>query len=108
MALSNDRGVGLLILGDTLLSASALHYTQEDLDDGPRKEQRHAQELKPRNLVALNVDYRQMGVAGINSWGATPLPQYTLPYGEYRVGFVLRPFGPGSPPPWELARTRVR
>ncbi|MGW8268521.1 MAG: beta-galactosidase small subunit-related protein, partial [Longimicrobiales bacterium] len=108
MALSNDRGVGLLITGDTLLSASALHYTQEDLDEGPRKNQRHAGEMKPRNLVAVNVDYRQMGVAGINSWGALPLPRYTLPYDEYTVRFVLRPFGPEGPPPWELARTRVR
>ena len=108
MALRNDQGVGLLVLGDTLLSTSALHYTQEDLDEGPQKRQRHAGDLRAGRLVALNVDYRQMGVAGINSWGALPLPQYTLPYGEYTVRFVLRPFGPGSPPPWELARTRIR
>jgi len=108
MALSNDQGVGLMILGDTLLSISALPFAQEDLDEGPLKRQRHAGELRPRDLVALNVDYRQMGVAGINSWGATPLPRYTLPYGEYRVSFVLRPFGPGGPAPVELGRIRPR
>jgi len=108
MALRNDQGVGLLIRGDTLLSASALNYTEEDLDEGPQKSQRHAGELAPRDLVALNVDYRQMGVAGINSWGALPLPQYTLPYGDYSVRFVLTPFGPDGPPPEELARSRVR
>jgi beta-galactosidase len=108
MALRNDQGVGLLVRGDTLLSASALHFTQEDLDEGPQKGQRHAGELRPRDLVALNVDYRQMGVAGIDSWGALPLPQYTLPYGEYAVRFVLKPFGPGDPPPWELARAGFR
>jgi len=106
MALRNDRGVGLMVIGDTLLSASALNYTQEDLDDGPQKGQRHSPELRPRNLVALNVDYRQMGVAGMNSWGALPLEKYRLPYGEYRVGFTLRPFGPDAAPPWVLARTR--
>ncbi len=108
MALVNDRGVGLLVMGDTLLSASALNVTQEDLDEGLQKNQRHAADLVPRNLVALNVDYRQMGVGGNDSWGATALPRYTLPYGEYRVGFVLRPFGPGDGPPWRLARVRYR
>jgi beta-galactosidase len=108
IALRNDDGVGLLVQGDTLLSASALNVAQEDLDEGPQKHQRHAGELVPRNLVALNVDYRQMGVGGINSWGALPLPQYTLPYGEYTVRFLLRPFGPGDLPPWEMARMRVR
>jgi len=106
LALRDDDGVGLLVMGDTLLSASALNYRQEDLDDGPRKDQRHSRELRPRELVALNVDYRQMGVAGINSWGAMPLDEYRLPYGEYRVRLTLRPFGPGGPPPWELARIR--
>ena len=108
MALRNDQGIGLLIRGDTLLSASALNFTEEDLDEGPQKSQRHAGELAPRDLVALNVDYRQMGVAGINSWGALPLPQYTLPYGDYSVRFVLTPFGPDGPPPEELARNRIR
>lgn len=106
MALENDEGVGLLLMGDTLLSASALNYIQEDLDDGPWKAQRHSRELEARDLVALNVDYRQMGVGGINSWGALPLPEYRLPYGEYRVRFTLRPFGPDGPGPAAVARTR--
>jgi beta-galactosidase len=107
LALRDDEGAGLLVVGDTLLSASALNFLQEDLDDGPQKSQRHSPELRPRDLVALNVDYRQMGVAGINSWGAVALPPYQLPYGEYRVRFTLRPFGPGEGVPWELARRRT-
>jgi len=39
LALRNDKGVGLLVLGDTLLSASALNFTQEDPDEGPMKNQ---------------------------------------------------------------------
>ena len=108
LALQNGQGVGLLVTGDTLLSAGALHFTQEDLDDGPRKDQRHSGELDPRDLVALNVDYRQMGVAGINSWGALPLPQYTLPYGPYTVRFTLLPFDASSQDPGGLARVRAR
>jgi beta-galactosidase len=90
------------------LSFSALHFTQEDLDDGEEKNQRHAGELRERTLVAVNVDLRQMGVGGIHSWGITALPEYSLPYGRYRYRFTMRPFSAEDPPVPELARTRVR
>jgi beta-galactosidase len=73
------------------LSFSALHFTQEDLDDGPRKDQRHSGQLTERALVALNVDLMQMGVGGITSWGPTGLPEYSLPYGPYEYTFTMRP-----------------
>ena len=107
LALEDDGGTGLLVTGDTLLSASALHFLQEDLDEGPRKHQRHSGQLRPRNLVELNVDYRQMGVAGINSWGALPLPQYTLPYEPYTVRFSLTPYDASVRDPGELARIHL-
>jgi len=89
------------------LSLSALHFTQEDLDDGPEKDQRHSGELKERDLVELNVDLMQMGVGGINSWGPTALPEYSLPYGGYQYRFTLRPLENESSPT-ELARRRYR
>jgi len=131
-ALEDGSGVGLLFLADggsgpfgvdeevmaddryrpgtewPYLSFSALHYTQGDLDDGPEKDQRHAGELKPRETVFVNVDLRQMGVGGINSWGPTALPEYSLPYGRYDYAFTLRPFDSGGPPPAEQARLRIR
>lgn len=104
MSLRNDRGIGLLVVGDPLLSGSALHYTQEDLDDGAEKDQRHSGELRERDLVALNIDFKQMGVGGINSWGPTALPDYSLPYRAYRYSFTLRPYSSSDGRPWELAR----
>ena len=88
------------------LSFSALHFVQEDLDDGPEKDQRHSGELEERGLVALNVDLRQMGVSGIHSWGTTALPKYSLPYGRYEFRFTMTPFSSTDAPPWELARAR--
>jgi beta-galactosidase len=104
MAISDEAGVGLLVVGDSLLSVSALHYTIGDLDPGPEKAQRHAGDLTPRAETYLNVDYRQMGVGGTNSWGVTALPQYSLPYREYHYRFRLRGIGPEVAAPDELAR----
>lgn len=104
MALSNDEETGLLIVGMPLLSMSALHYTMEDLDPGEQKLQRHAGELTERNLVNVHVDYKQMGVGGINSWGPTALPQYSLDYKEYRYQFRLRPFSTEDGTPGQLSK----
>ena len=104
MSLRNDRGIGLLVVGDPLLSGSALHYTQEDLDDGEEKDQRHSGELRELDLVALNIDFKQMGVGGINSWGPTALPDYSLPYRAYGYSFTLKPYSSSDGRPWELAR----
>jgi beta-galactosidase len=119
MTFRRDRdGLGLMVIaeggeGETMggypyLSMSALHYTQEDLDDGPQKDQRHSGELKERDLVAVNVDFRQMGVGGITSWGPTALPQYSLPYENYSYRFILRPITASDDRPWEFARERYR
>ena len=111
-------GLGLMVMaeggqGETMgeypyLSMSVLHFTQEDLDDGPEKDQRHSGELKERELVAVNVDFRQMGVGGITSWGPTALPEYSLPYEDYTYRFTLRPLSGSDDRPGELARKRYR
>ncbi|MGD8867305.1 MAG: glycoside hydrolase family 2 TIM barrel-domain containing protein [Gemmatimonadales bacterium] len=104
MALSDSAGTGLLVIGMPLLSVSALHFTLDDLDPGERKAQRHAGDLVERDLVNLNIDYKQMGVGGINSWGPTALPRYSLYYDEYAYSFTLRPFSAQDGSPAELAK----
>lgn len=32
-----------------------------------------------------------MGLGCIDSWGAWPLPQYQIPYGDYEFSFILSP-----------------
>jgi beta-galactosidase len=113
-----EDGVGFLIIagggeGESLgdiphLSMSALHYTQEDLDDDEEKDQRHSGQLKERDLVAVNVDLKQMGVGGIHSWGTTALPKYSLDYQNYSYRFVLRPLAGPDDDPRELARVKPR
>jgi len=96
-ALRNARGTGLLVTATgMLLDVTALQYLTEDLDEGEAKRNRHPTDLPVRDLVRLNVDYRQMGVGGITSWGPTALPEYSLPYQEYMYRYQLRGLDPGD------------
>jgi beta-galactosidase len=81
-----------------LLSVSAHHFTVEDFDPGQEKRQRHTFHLRPRDLVTLNLDYKQMGVGGDDSWGARTHPEYMLPVRNYWYAFRLRPFSAAEDP----------
>jgi beta-galactosidase len=97
VAFTNERGVGLMAVGMPLLSTSALHYTVEDLTQESRGSL-HTIDLKKRDFVALNIDYKQRGVGGDDSWGAKPHAQYCLYAKSYTYQFRLRPFGRGEDP----------
>ena len=97
-------GNGLEVMSAVDFSASALPYSLEQLDvaaaEGDTKEKnhngqygvpRHPQELKASGKTFVHVDAVQMGVGGINSWGARPLEQYRIPAAEREFRFVLRP-----------------
>ena len=87
----NIGGNGLEIVAEAPFSASALHYTIESLDEGPRKIQRHSNEVEPADLTNVLIDKAQMGLGCIDSWGALPLPEYRLPYQDYSFTFTLTP-----------------
>ncbi len=87
----NAAGRGLQIVAEAPFSASALHYTIESLDEGWTKQQGHSQEVKESDLTNLCIDKAQMGLGCVNSWGAWPLEQYRLPYGDYEFTFILSP-----------------
>ena len=84
-ALTNDDGIGLLAVGEPLLSVNALHYAAEDLDQALYRHQ-----LARRDEVYLNLDWRQRGLGGDDSWGALPHEEYRMPGGAYAYRFRLR------------------
>ncbi|MDR7211831.1 glycoside hydrolase family 2 TIM barrel-domain containing protein [Flavobacterium piscis] len=90
LELSNDK-LRLTVTSDDLLAVTALHYLNEDLDDGLQKDQRHATELKERDLTSLKIDYKQMGVGGIDSWQAWPMEKYLLRDKNYQYQFKITP-----------------
>jgi beta-galactosidase len=87
----NRGGKGLEIIANAPFSASALHYSIEDLDDGIEKHQRHSGELTPSPLNHICFDKAQIGLGCENSWGAIPRPEYLLPYQDYCFTFILKP-----------------
>lgn len=92
-ALTNDKGVGVLAVGEPLLSVNAKHYSNEDITsiDGPGP--KHWYSIPRRDNVYLNLDYRQMGVGGDDSWGARTHAQFTLPGTEkYAYSYYLYPY----------------
>ncbi len=106
VALMDTAGVGLLAVGMPLLNFSAFHFLNADFDEGPRKRQRHTFDLERRELTTLNLDYRQMGVGGDNSWGARTHEEYTLPVREYTYSVRLRPFSLEDGSPLLLSKER--
>lgn len=88
-AFTNEEGVGIMMIGQPLIDVSAWPFTMEDLEEA-----RHINELPRRNNITINIDYKQMGVGGDNSWGARTHREYTLPAKPYSYKFVLKAYEP--------------
>jgi len=87
VALTTQDGAGLLASGLPLLSVNALHHTTDDLQSAE-----HPFELPKRDFTVLNLDFRQQGVGGDNSWGVWPHEEFLIPCREQTYSFRLRPF----------------
>jgi beta-galactosidase len=84
---TNKKGQGLMATGDPTLSVSAWPYNLQDLEKA-----KHIDDLPTRNYITVNLDDKQMGVGGIDSWSrnARALPQYRLlPDHPYHYAFYL-------------------
>jgi beta-galactosidase len=108
MSVANKDGLGLQFIGMPLLSVSAHHQIMEDFEspdrtDGRVKEgqvmiRRHMTDVVPRELTSVNIDYKQMGVGGDNSWGAWTHDEYRLKEKSYGYSFRICPLKPGEKP----------
>ncbi|MDO8930512.1 MAG: DUF4981 domain-containing protein, partial [Bacteroidota bacterium] len=108
MSIANKDGLGLQFIGLPLLSVSAHHQIMEDFEspartDGRVKEgekmvRRHTTDVVPRDLTSINIDYKQMGVGGDDSWGAWTHDQYRLKEKAYNYSFRICPWRTGEKP----------
>ena len=88
---TNKGGNGLMFISEAPFSASALNYSIESLDDGTQKDQRHSELVPQANYTNMCIDKVQMGLGCVNSWGALPLEQYRIHYGDYEFSFIMKP-----------------
>ncbi|MBL0159433.1 MAG: DUF4981 domain-containing protein [Bryobacterales bacterium] len=89
VALTNPQGVGLLAIGAPLLSVGAKHFTKDDLERAA-----YSFMMQPHPQVFLNLDMKQMGVGGIDSWtsNAFPMTPYRIPADQaYAYRYRLTP-----------------
>lgn len=107
MSLKDDDGFGFkAITTSESLSMSAWQLATEDLDfvAGAKGAEsasglvpvtsKHGADLLPRNFITWNIDFKQMGVGGDNSWGRLVHEAYTLPANQgYQYSFRLLPVG---------------
>jgi beta-galactosidase len=83
--LTNNQGAGLKTWGMPRLSISAWPFSMNDIDLAE-----HTYELVPSEIT-VNIDYRQMGVGGDDSWSerSKPHEEFRIPSTFYSYSFVL-------------------
>jgi beta-galactosidase len=104
VAFTARDGTGLRATGLPLLDFSAWRFAPEELE-----RRKHPFEIEPARDITVNLDLRQMGVGGNDSWGAWPLPQYRLPADKsYQHSFRLEPVRGRAAAPAAGRRARSR
>ena len=93
VAFQNTAGKGLKFSAlDSSLGFGVHHQYEDDFDEGEKKINRHATDIVERDIVNINIDYKQMGVGGDNSWGTHPHDQYKIfPTDKLQYSFVVSP-----------------
>lgn len=106
LALTDAQGRGLLAIGQPLLSANALHASTDDLFCATTKENFYSYMLPKRETVTLNLDLKQRGLGGDNSWGAPPHEPFRISVWPTTYSYRLHVLHGGEDPA-RLARSRV-
>ena len=101
LAVSNQQNNGLLFVSDSNnhISFSALHMENDDFDTTSgvdyknSNKSKHTTDIKEKDLVQLNIDLGQRGLAGDDSWYSKPQEQYQFEGSKkYSYSFYMIPF----------------
>jgi len=91
-AFTNSEGKGFIIQGSPEICFNASYYSKEQYSNEQQVVYKHTYDMKKEDKIYLNVDYKQMGVGGDNSWGAQVHEEYRILPHEYNYSFILRAF----------------
>lgn len=97
LSLTDKERHGIMVCGDTPLSVSAWNFPMEDIEYVPATVRNiHGGSIVKKDMVWLNIDDRQMGVGGDNTWGAQVHTPYTITPHEWRYGFTIKNINDGK------------
>jgi beta-galactosidase len=88
MKFSDPGGKGLEVRANDLLSMSAWPWTKEQIESA-----KHTNELPVNDFITINIDLKQMGVGGNDSWSrrAFPMEKYQIKPATYEYSFKMIP-----------------
>ncbi|MDE3199398.1 MAG: DUF4981 domain-containing protein [Acidobacteriota bacterium] len=92
--LTDSNGFGLRVSGMPLINFSAWPFRASELEHEKwpvNLGHKHSAEIEYSKDITLNMDYKQMGVGGDDSWGAPTHTEYMLPAVPYSYKFRIEP-----------------
>ena len=102
VSFTDDQGFGVKAIGMPLLSFSAWPFRMSELEHEKAPVNighKHPSEINFSDDVTVNLDYRQMGVGGDDSWGAPVHKEFSLSPVAYAYKFRLEPIVNGTDAP---------
>jgi beta-galactosidase len=90
VSFTNKSGIGLEFSGAPLIGFGAQRFDVHDYEQF-EKTGMHPIQLQEKDRIFINIDYKQRGIAGTDSWGSPPLFKYTLPWRDYHYSFLITP-----------------
>lgn len=85
-ALTNDKGAGVVFVTDSVMSASALPWSQQQLTVAA-----HPYQLPESDGTYLHLDAKVTGLGGASCGQGGPYKEDQVKSGSYNFGFVIRP-----------------
>lgn len=85
ITLVDENGLGVKFTSNSLISTSASHYHRDDMERS-----RYTWQMEPRSSVFLNIDYKQMGVGGFDSWSPQSFPRPDFRVFNEEMTFMYR------------------
>ncbi|MFB5198538.1 beta-galactosidase subunit alpha [Neobacillus sp. KR4-4] len=98
VSFTNHDANGLIFIANETFNFSASHYEVSDLEKA-----KHTIDLKPRDYVVLNIDYKQNGL-GSNSCGQDQLEKYRCKFEDFTLTFRISSFNAEKNTAVELGR----
>ena len=89
--ITDTAGRGFEVVSEALFQANAIPYAPDQIDNLSDNYRKYSQRLDKDGNTYVNIDYAQMGLGCINSWGQLPCEEYQIPYEDREFKFVLRP-----------------